>query len=65
MLNILSKAVYTILTIMTIIITIPGFVTVVSFAVCIIGKTFFGLSPESIESICNLVNAVWHFYGIF
>lgn len=62
MLNILTKSIYTLLTILTIIIVIPGFVTVVGFAFAVISHSVFGV--DNSEIVIKVVNYIWRLYGI-
>lgn len=62
--EVLTKVVYTILTIMTIIVVIPGFVTVMGFLAAGIGHWCFGYSIEQMQIIVDIVNSVWRLYGI-
>jgi hypothetical protein len=62
MLNILTKSVYVLLTILTIIVVIPGFVTVVGFAFAVISNSVFGV--DNSEIVIKVVNYIWRLYGI-
>lgn len=63
--KILSKALHTLLIIMSIIAVIPGTVTVLGFIAVGVGHFCFGYSIEQMQWVVDAVNGVWHFYGIF
>ena len=64
MLKAIEKAIYVLLSMITVVLVFPGFVTVMTFAVFVVGHTFFGMTAETIQPMVDFVNDVWHAYGI-
>lgn len=62
MLKVFEKAFYVLLTIMTIIVVIPGFVTVIGFGYAAVSFWVFGVDHSAV--VVDVVNYVWRLYGL-
>ena len=57
----LSKAIYTLLIIITVVIAFPGFVTVTGFAYALISHW---CGVDNSEMVIDVISSVWRLYGI-
>lgn len=58
----LEKAIYFILSVITIIVVIPGFVTVVGFGYAAVSFWVFGVDHSAV--VVDVVSYVWRLYGL-